>query len=164
SNVSHEFRTPLTLMLAPLEDALNDHGANALLPVHRNRLETAHRNSRRLLKLVNSLLDFARIEAGRIEARYQPVELAALTAELASNFESATEKAGLALTIDCKPLPALVYVDRDMWEKIVLNLISNAVKFTFDGEIAVTLQATPAGDAAELTIRDTGVGVPEPEL
>jgi len=164
SNVSHEFRTPLTLMLAPLEDALNDHGANALLPVHRNRLETAHRNSRRLLKLVNSLLDFARIEAGRIEARYQPVDLAALTAELASNFESATEKAGLALTIDCKPLPSPVHVDRDMWEKIVLNLISNAVKFTFDGEIAVMLQANPAGNAAELTIRDTGVGVPETEL
>ncbi|MDQ7249127.1 response regulator [Dongia sedimenti] len=164
SNVSHEFRTPLTLMLAPLEDALNDRGESALLPVHRNRLETAHRNSLRLLKLVNSLLDFARIEAGRVDAHYEPVDLAALTAELASNFESATERAGLALTIDCRTLPLPVHVDRDMWEKIVLNLISNAFKFTFDGEIAVALRPTPDGNAAELTVRDTGVGVPETEL
>ncbi|WP_395015436.1 response regulator [Dongia sp.] len=164
SNVSHEFRTPLTLMLAPIEDALNDRDADALLPLHRNRLETAHRNSLRLLKLVNSLLDFSRIEAGRVEAHYEPVDLAALTAELASNFESATEKAGLALSIDCRPLPAPVHVDRDMWEKIVLNLISNAFKFTFDGEIVVTLRAAPGGESAELTIRDTGVGVPEAEL
>jgi PAS domain S-box-containing protein len=164
SNVSHEFRTPLTLMLAPIEDALNDREADALLPVHRSRLETAHRNSLRLLKLVNSLLDFARIEAGRVEAHYEPVDLAGLTAELASNFESATEKAGLALTIDCKPLPSAVHVDRDMWEKIVLNLISNAFKFTFEGGIAITLQAAPGGEAAALTIRDTGVGVPEAEL
>jgi len=164
SNVSHEFRTPLTLMLAPLEDALNDQGASALLPVHRHRLETAHRNSLRLLKLVNSLLDFARIEAGRVEAHYQPVDLASLTAELVSNFESATEKAGLALEIDCRPLPQPVHVDRDMWEKIVLNLISNAFKFTFDGGIAVTLGITEDGRAAQLIVRDTGVGVPEAEL
>jgi PAS domain S-box-containing protein len=164
SNVSHEFRTPLTLMLAPLEDALNDQGSRALLPVHRNRLETAHRNSLRLLKLVNSLLDFARIEAGRMEAHYEPVDLASLTAELASNFDSATEKAGLTLKIDCSPLPQRVHVDRDMWEKIVLNLLSNAFKFTFAGEIAVALKPTADGHAATLTVRDTGVGVPEAEL
>ena len=164
SNVSHEFRTPLTLMLAPLEDALNDQGAGALLPIHRSRLETAHRNSLRLLKLVNSLLDFARIEAGRVEAHYEPVDLAALTAELASNFQSATEKAGLALPIDCPPLPQPVHVDRDMWEKIVLNLLSNAFKFTFDGEIRIALHAAPNGQAAELVVCDSGVGVPEAEL
>jgi PAS domain S-box-containing protein len=164
SNVSHEFRTPLTLMLAPLEDALNDQDANALLPVHRSRLETAHRNSLRLLKLVNSLLDFARIESGRVEAHYEPVDLATLTAELASNFDSATGKAGLSLVIDCRKLPAPVHVDRDMWEKIVLNLISNAFKFTFEGEIAVTLGPSKDGNAAELVVRDTGVGVPDAEL
>ena len=132
SNVSHEFRTPLTLMLGPVEDALADAG-RAPAAGQRERLETAHRNSLRLLKLVNTLLDFSRIEAGRVQAVYEPTDLAALTAELASNFRSACEKAGLRLVVDCPPLPEPVYVDRDMWEKIVLNLLSNAFKFTLEG-------------------------------
>jgi signal transduction histidine kinase len=164
SNVSHEFRTPLTLMLAPIEDALNDTSEQALTPINRNRLETAHRNSLRLLKLVNSLLDFSRIEAGRVEASFEPTDIAQLTAELASNFESATHKAELTLQIDCPALPEPVYVDRDMWEKIVLNLLSNAFKFTFEGEIKVRLRATADGRGAEMTVRDTGVGIPEAEL
>jgi PAS domain S-box-containing protein len=163
SNVSHEFRTPLTLMLAPIEDALNDASAPALAPVHRNRLETAHRNSMRLLKLVNSLLDFSRIEAGRFQASFQRTELGKTTAELASNFESATQKAGLRLRIDCAALQP-VYVDLDMWEKIVLNLLSNAFKFTFDGEISIELRPSADGRSAELTVRDTGVGIPAAEL
>ncbi|HKS88392.1 MAG TPA: ATP-binding protein [Stellaceae bacterium] len=159
SNISHEFRTPLTLMLGPLEDALADRGLPA---AERARLDVAHRNSLRLLKLVNSLLDFSRIEAGRAQASYAPTDLAALTAELGSNFRSACERAGVALTVDCPPLPAPVYVDRDMWEKIVLNLLSNAFKFTFGGEIAVRLRA--ADGQAELSVADTGVGIPAPEL
>ena len=164
SNVSHEFRTPLTLMLGPLEDTLNDDHAGALPPAHRQRLETAHRNSLRLLKLVNSLLDFSRIEAGRVEQSFEPVDLAQLTTELASNFQSAIERAGLFLRIDCPPLPAPVHVDRDMWEKIVLNLLSNAFKFTFEGGIEIRLRPAPSGDAAVLTVKDTGVGVPPTEL
>ncbi len=82
---------------------------------------------------MNSLLDFSRIEAGRVEASYEPTDLAALTAELASVFRSAIEQAGLELVVDCEPLAEPVFVDRDMWEKIVLNLLSNAFKFTFDG-------------------------------
>ena len=164
SNVSHEFRTPLTLMLGPIEDVLNDSASTALAPLHRSRLETAHRNSLRLLKLVNSLLDFSRIEAGRVEAGFEPVDLAKLTTELASNFESATARGGLSLRIDCVDLGQPVYVDRDMWEKIVLNLVSNAFKFTFEGEIAVELRDSADQRCAELTIRDTGVGVPQSEL
>jgi len=159
SNVSHEFRTPLTLMLGPIEDALGD----PALPEHqRGRLQVAQRNSLRLLKLVNSLLDFSRIEAGRMQASYEPVDLAALTSDLASSFRSAIERAGLKLVVDCPALPEWVYVDRDMWEKIVLNLLSNALKFTFEGQIVVRLRAV--GDAAELTIQDTGTGIPEQEL
>ena len=101
----------------------------------------AYRNGLRLLKLVNSLLDFARIEAGRVQASYQPTDLAAFTADLASSFRSATDKAGLRLMVNCPPLPQPVYVDRDMWEKVVLNLMSNAFKFTLEGEIAVDLEA-----------------------
>ena len=101
---------------------------------NRERLELAHRNSLRLLKLVNTLLDFSRIEAGRIQASYEPTDLAQLTAELASVFRSAIERAGMRLVIDCPALPEKVYVDREMWEKIVLNLLSNAFKFTFEGQ------------------------------
>ncbi len=164
SNVSHEFRTPLTLMLGPIEDALADTTAAALPPPQRQRVTTAHRNGLRLLKLVNSLLDFSRIEAGRAVATFEPTDLAKLTAELASNFESATERARLALTIECEPLPQPVYVDRDMWEKIVLNLLSNAFKFTFEGEIGVATRLSADGTAAEVIVRDTGVGVPPREL
>ena len=119
SNVSHEFRTPLTLMLGPLEDTLAQ--SNALPAADRDRLETAHRNSVRLLKLVNTLLDFSRIEAGRIVASYEPTDVSALTAELASVFRAAIERAGMKLIIDCPPLAEAVYIDREMWEKIVLN-------------------------------------------
>jgi signal transduction histidine kinase/CheY-like chemotaxis protein len=161
SNVSHEFRTPLALLLGPVEDALAD-ADEPLLPRHRERLEVAHRNGLRLLKLVNTLLDFARIEAGRVQAAYQATDLAALTAELASVFRSAMERAGLRLIVDCPAVGEDIYVDRDMWEKIVLNLLSNAFKFTLSGEIAVSLR--DAGERVELVVRDTGVGIAAEEL
>jgi GAF domain-containing protein/AmiR/NasT family two-component response regulator len=158
SNVSHEFRTPLTLILGPLEDAL----AEAEGGERRDRLELLHRNALRLQKLVNTLLDFSRIEAGRIQASYEPVDLAALTADLASVFRSAVEKAGMRLIVACEPLGGPVYVDRDMYEKVVLNLLSNAFKFTLEGEIEVTLR--DAGETAELLVRDTGTGIAEEQL
>ncbi len=160
SNVSHEFRTPLTLMLGPLEDALAASGPAST--GQRERLEIAHRNALRLLRLVNSLLDFSRIEAGRVEATYLPTDLAALTADLASSFRSATDKAGLRLTVDTPPLSEAAYVDRDMWEKIVLNLMSNAFKFTFEGEISVALRERDG--AIGLTVRDTGIGIPASQI
>jgi PAS domain S-box-containing protein len=161
SNVSHEFRTPLTLMLGPAEDAIAD--VQHPLPLTQlKRIETLHRNGLRLLKLVNTLLDFSRIEAGRIEAVYEPTDLSTLTAELASVFRSATERAGLRLVVDCPPLSEPIFVDQEMWEKIVLNLLSNAFKFTFEGEIGVTLARR--GNNVELTLRDTGVGIPQSEL
>ena len=159
SNVSHEFRTPLTLMLGPLEDALAD---KWLAPRVYEKLDLAYRNSLRLLKLVNTLLDFSRIEVGRLEAVYEPVDLAALTTELTSVFRSATEKAGLNLIVECPPLTSNVYVDREMWEKIVFNLLSNAFKFTFEGEIKVSLKET--GENVELEVSDTGTGIPIAEL
>ncbi len=160
SNVSHEFRTPLTLLLAPLEDLLYA-SRSRLSAEQRQQAELAHRNALRLLKLVNTLLDFSRIEAGRVDASFEPTDLAAYTAELASAFRSAAEKANVRLIVDCPPVAAPVYVDRDMWEKIVLNLLSNAFKFTLEGEIEVRLCGE--GDAAVLTVRDTGTGIPEEE-
>jgi len=158
SNVSHEFRTPLTLMLGPTEDALGS-PERALTGAN---LETVHRNELRLLKLVNGLLDFARIEAGRARASYQPTDLRALTLDLASTFRSAIERAGLSFEVDCEALPEAIYIDHDMWEKIVLNLLSNALKFTFTGSIAVSLHWRDG--QANLRVSDTGVGVAESEL
>jgi signal transduction histidine kinase len=157
SNVSHELRTPLTLILGPVEDALTSQ--STLEPA---AVEMLHRNALRLLKMVNGLLDFVRIEAGRLHASYEPTDLSLFTAQLASVFRSAMERAGLELTVECPPLPEPVYVDREMWEKIVVNLLSNAVKSTFDGEIRVSIVSD--GTSAQLEVRDTGTGISEREL
>jgi signal transduction histidine kinase len=160
SNVSHELRTPLTLILGPAQDALAQGGK--LPPGDAERWQLVHRNGLRLLKLVNTLLDFSRIEAGRIQASYEPTDLAVLTRDVASAFESAVESAGLRYQIDVEALGEPVFVDHDMWEKIVLNLLSNALKFTFEGEIEVALRRR--GEQAHLTVRDTGTGVPAEQL
>jgi signal transduction histidine kinase len=161
SNVSHEFRTPLTLMLGPLEEELAEQN-HPLPPERRERVVTAHRNSLRLLKLVNHLLDFSRIEADRVRASYEPTNLAAYTRELCGAFRSAVEKAGLSFSVDCPVLPEPVFVDVEMWETIVLNLLSNAFKHTFSGSITVTQQWH--GDRVALAVADTGVGIPAAEL
>ena len=153
SNISHELRVPLTLLLGPVASA-----AEAAEPVLQGpEIEVVHRNAQHLLRRVNTLVDFVGIEEGRVRASYRPVDLAALTADVASGFRSAIEKAGLELVVDCPPLPKPVHVDRELWEKIVLNLLSNALKFTFEGTIIVALRA--AEDGARLTVSDTGVGI-----
>jgi signal transduction histidine kinase len=158
SNVSHELRTPLALMLGPIADAL---AAQPSAPV-RASLEMARRNAQRLLKLVNTLLDFARIEAGRTEASFVPVDLAEFTADLASTFRSAMQRGGLAYHVDCPPLGVPVFVDREMWEKIVLNLLSNAFKFTLEGSVSVRLVREDG--FAVLEVADTGGGVAAAEI
>ena len=158
SNVSHEFRTPLTLMLGPLQDGIDLAHGTAVQPL----LKVAHRNAQRLLRLVNTLLEFSRTEAERTQALFRPTDLAGLTADLASSFRSAMDRAGLAFVVDCPALPEPVFVDAQMWEKIVLNLLSNALKFTFAGEVRVALHAE--GTAAVLRVRDSGIGIPAAHL
>ncbi|MFC9795524.1 SpoIIE family protein phosphatase [Streptomyces sp. NPDC127584] len=160
ANISHEFRTPLTLIMGPVEElrALAADAGTAMSA----ELDMVHRNGLRLGKLVNTLLDFSRIEAGRMRARYERVDLGTVTADLTSVFRSAVERAGLGLRVDCAPLDAAVYIDRDMWEKVVLNLLSNALKFTFEGTIDVSVRAE--GEEAVVSVTDTGVGVPAHEL
>ncbi len=160
SNVSHEFRTPLTLMLGPLEEAMSA----PLAAEAARQVELAHRSGMRLLRLVNSLLDFSRIEAGRVLASYQPTDLARFSEDIASTFRSAIEKAGLRLVIDAQDLGQPMWIDREMWEKILLNLLSNAFKFTFEGEIAVRVRAGDDGRSAIVEVSDTGIGVAETEL
>jgi len=146
SNVSHELRTPLTLLLGPIEDALRSPSQS----LSGASLEAAQRNAVRLLKLVSTLLDFSRIEAGRVQASYVETNLAALTRDLASAFESAVTAAGLGFELDCPPVRGPVYVDHDLWEKVVLNLLSNALKFTFHGTIAVQSEL---GRGSTFTVR-----------
>lgn len=159
SNISHEFRTPLTLMLGPMQESL----LRADLPQdHLGQLELMYRNALRLQRLVNSLLEFSRIEAGRVKAMFEPVDLSEYTSELASAFESAIHEAGLKFIVDCKPLKRDVYVDYEKWETIILNLLSNALKFTFVGHIKISIDETK--DGAELVVEDTGIGIPKTEL
>nr|WP_291687538.1 ATP-binding protein [Bradyrhizobium sp.] len=160
SNVSHEFRTPLTLMLGPIEELL---AASQPTDKSRPQLELVHRNGMRLLRLVNSLLDFSRIEAGRMRANFEPTDLSVFSAEIASAFRGVIEKAGLRFRVDCRNLSRTAYVDRDMWEKILLNLLSNAFKFTMSGEIAVSVADSGDGTAALVRIADTGIGIAQDE-
>ncbi|MFE5210343.1 SpoIIE family protein phosphatase [Streptomyces sp. NPDC056600] len=160
SNVSHEFRTPLTLIMGPLEE-LRSRLSDAD-PSVRDELDVAHRNGLRMGRLVNTLLDFSQIEAGRMRAAFAPVDLSATTADLAGVFRSAVERAGLTLDVDCPPLDQPVHLDRSMWEKVVLNLLGNALKFTFEGGIRVAVRRD--GDEAVVTFADTGVGVPADEV
>jgi signal transduction histidine kinase len=161
ANVSHELRTPLTLLLGPIRDTLADDAAD--LPVGvREQLTLALRNGQRLQRLVNDLLEFVSIEAGRASPVRVATDVAAFTAELAGVLRAAAERAGLRLTVDCPPLGRTAHVDQRMWEKIVLNLVANAVKYTFVGSIEVSLRAE--GGRLVLRVADTGVGIPAAEL
>jgi signal transduction histidine kinase/CheY-like chemotaxis protein len=164
-NVSHEFRTPLTLLLGPLRTVLDQHG-DQLPSAPRAELETAHGAAQRLRRMVDSLLDVVRAEAGELNARPEPTDVGRLTADCASMFRSATESAGVALVVEISDAVAApgrrVLLDQEMWAKIVLNLVSNAVKFTESGSIMVNLSA--AHGRLVLTVADTGVGIPATDL
>ncbi|WP_277183009.1 GAF domain-containing sensor histidine kinase [Caballeronia sp. BR00000012568055] len=162
SNASHEFRTPLTLMLSPVQAMVERAAGASTVEVSSAELALVERNGQRLLRLVNSLLDFSRIEAGRAAIAWQPADLAALTRDLASAFRSTMELAGLAYTVEAETLPHPVWIDAEMWEKIVLNLVSNAFKYTLAGGVSVKL--SDLGDCAELAVSDTGVGIPTSDL
>ena len=157
TNVSHEFRTPLTLLLGPLEDALSDVGSYTVLA---ERLQMARRNAGRLLRLVDSLLQFSRIEAGRATTRLVCTDVGALTSQIASSFTELCERAGLELVLDCRR--ALTDIDPDMWETVMLNLMSNAVKYTLSGSITVAVHS--GGGQCLISVRDTGVGIGEADL
>lgn len=161
ANISHEFRTPLTLIAGPAQDSLNDRD-DPLPAVHRDRLEVIQRNAGRLRRLVDDLLDFARIEAGKRQPEREPVDLASATRDLVALFASAIARAGLTLRTDIETLPRPFPVDTGMWEKIVLNLLSNAVKYTLAGHIEVALRHD--ADRVTFSVRDTGIGIHADEV
>src|SRR6185437_11518734 len=119
SNISHEFRTPLTLLISPIEELLSDPDTSG---INRYRMGVAHRNALRMQRLVNTLLEYSRIEAGRMEGSYRRVNIVTLTKDLASTFRSAVEKAGMQLLMVTGAVDGDVYVDTEMWERIMLNL------------------------------------------
>lgn len=160
TNISHEFRTPLMLMLGPLEELLA--GTPGWLDAEKNKVEVTHRNALRLLKLVNTLLDFSRIENGRSHANFIRTNVAVYTRDLASNFRSVIEKAGMTLDVRVEDREVPAYLDRSMWEKIVFNLLSNAFKYTLEGKI--TLDLDVQNGQVVMSVTDTGVGIPAEEL
>ncbi|KAJ3145311.1 hypothetical protein HDU89_007168 [Geranomyces variabilis] len=159
SNISHEYRTPLSLILGPVADLLSD---SSLSSSQMDKIRLVERNAQRLHKLVNSVLDFSLLEAGRMEANFRLTDISIATANAASMFRSAMEKGNLVYTVETPPLGEMVYLDVDMWEKIVLNLISNAFKYTIKGGVKVRIYKDET--AAVLTVEDTGCGVPKNEI
>lgn len=155
SNVSHEFRTPLTLLLGPLEDAVRR-------PDPDPELVMAHRNALRLLRHVNTLLEYSRLQAQRTAAHRRALDLAAVCVDLAGVFRSAVERAGLTLELDCPAHPVPVLADPNHLEQVILNLLSNALKFTFDGTITVRVSERAGHGIVE--VADTGIGISEENL
>jgi len=120
NSVSHELRTPLTLILGPLDECLED---PSLSQQHKGRLDLARRNGRRLLRLVNSLLEFSRVEAGRMTASFKETNLQRYTADLASLFRSAIEKGGIKYVVDVSGKERPVWIDREMWEVVSPSML-----------------------------------------
>ncbi|MGN6797697.1 MAG: ATP-binding protein [Gaiellaceae bacterium] len=159
SNVSHEFRTPLTLMLGPLEDAAEQPGP--VVEIDHESLALLRRNALRLLRMVNTILDFSRVSSAEALSVFRRVDLEELTREVGDHFRPLMERSGIEFDLDISPLPEPAYVDPEAWEKIVLNLLSNAFKFTMRGRIQLALAAVDG--AAELRVSDTGTGIPRDE-
>jgi signal transduction histidine kinase/FixJ family two-component response regulator len=161
SNVSHELRTPLTLVSAPVEEALADE-EQPLPPRQRERIQLVRRNAARLRRLLNNVLDFTRIESGGLRAEPAATDLPELTRGIAAAFAPAVQRGGLEFVVECMTLTRTAYVDPEMWERIVLNLLSNALKFTLRGQIRLSL----SGDDEHITlaVSDTGVGIPPDQV
>ncbi|MFZ1666467.1 MAG: response regulator, partial [Flavobacteriales bacterium] len=151
-NVSHEFRTPLTLVLSGL-DSLSVAGSGP----DAEQLNSALRAALRLERLVDALLTFAQTESGALVVQREETDLAQLTGEAAAMFRSAIEEADLDYVVELPERPLVVDIDREMWSRIVVNLLSNAYKFTAKGRIRVRLDAGTG--AVTLTVQDTGVGI-----
>ncbi|MEW1952653.1 ATP-binding protein [Terrabacter sp. NPDC080008] len=159
ANVSHELRTPLTLIAGPVNDAL---AADGLEPDQRQRFELIRRNTERLTGLVDRILDLTRVEAGAVEPHWVEADIEELTTGVAANFRPAIERAGLEFEVVADEVEHAVYVDVDMFERVVLNLLSNALKFTPRGRISLRLESRDDGYAVSVT--DTGIGIAEKNL
>ena len=163
ANISHEFRTPLTLILGPLRDALD--GANG--PPGRKQLQMMQRNSLRLQRLINQLLDLSKLEAGRMPLHARLRNPAVFIRGLVQSFASLAERRHITLTYHAEQDELLLYFDADKLEKVISNLLSNAFKFTPpQGRIQVGVRGVEdeTGRFVEVRVQDTGPGIPAEEL
>ena len=162
ANISHELRTPLTLLIAPLETLLNRF-SRVFDQETKNLLGTMHANGMRLLKLINDLLDLVRLESGRLEVRPEPIEVADLVRGLASSVRQVANDKRINLETKVDPELAWIQADRDKLEKILHNLLFNALKFTPSGG-RVSLFAEKHGEQYVLIVQDTGMGISKKNL
>lgn len=153
-NVSHELRTPLTLILLTLDSLL--HGPRPLPPALRQPVEAMSRSASRLLQLINNLLDLARMESGKTRLRYEPLELHSFLRALLEPFQVMATRKGVALRLEGNPASA-VHVDLERMESVFQNLVSNAMKFTTQGEVVVRLWEDETHVHVE--VADTGPGI-----
>ncbi len=151
-NVSHEFRTPLTLMIGPLESAVNQ-----LDDLPYAQAKIALRNSRRLLRLVNQLLDLQRFDAGRMQPSFRPCDLVLFCQQTVEAFQTYCEKKGINLATHFQNCPP-VYLDLERFDKVLYNLLSNAMKFT-PAEGTITVSVESAGSYCRLQVKDSGIGI-----
>ena len=159
ANVSHELRTPLTLTIGPLEDLRARAGGD---PQVERWLDIALRNARRLLRLVNQILDVAKLESGAMHLVPRPLDLGPFTRGVVSAFAPVAERKGIALTVETLDTHPGMF-DADAIEKILTNLLSNAIKFTPSGG-AVHVALSSAGESARLVVRDSGPGIPSDQI
>ncbi|KAI8619659.1 hypothetical protein BC830DRAFT_1103147 [Chytriomyces sp. MP71] len=163
-SMSHELRTPLGLIIGPVEDCLIDPDF-ALTENQSMQLELVRKNSVRLLKLVNSLLDIGRLNSGCMKAVFRPIDVSEKTGQYFSMFQSAIEKAGLKYLTEIENVdPNVVFLDEEMWQKIIFNLLGNAIKFTLKGHIKGALRLCPDKKFIEFSVEDTGVGIPDNQI
>ncbi|KAJ3062116.1 hypothetical protein HDU98_001987, partial [Podochytrium sp. JEL0797] len=138
-SMSHELRTPLTLIIGPVDDCLQQKN---LSDQQKTSLEMVRKNSTRLLRLVNTLLDIGRLNAGCMKAKFKLTNIAERTREYLSMFQSAIERSGLQFVVCCESIEGECFVDGEMWQKIVFNLLGNAIKFTLKGTIKCIIQTS----------------------
>ncbi len=130
ANISHEFRTPLTLILGPLDKLISSSRQSGT----KNELTMMQRNARRLLQLINQLLDLSRLESGGMKLLASELDIVQLTRGYVQSFESLAKRKKIKLDFKTEPETIPVFIDRDKYEKILYNLLSNAFKFTSRGE------------------------------
>ncbi len=159
TNFSHELRTPLTLILGPVEEMLGD---ASLTKAQRHDVTLVHRNTRRLLQLVNQLLDFRKMEVGKMAVQAREGDLVAFVRELAEPFEKLAQLRGVRWQVQAAEPHLPAWFDGGLLDKVILNLFSNALKFTPErGRITVSIQPAEAGRAVRLSVADSGPGIAE---
>ncbi|MFH1654306.1 MAG: HAMP domain-containing sensor histidine kinase [Pseudomonadota bacterium] len=161
SMVSHELRTPLANIKASVS-LLRDGISGEVNETQRTHLTIASNNIDRLLRIINNLLDLSKIEAGKLELHKERVDLNFIIKQIAISFEPKIEEAHLKLKTHMPNTPTDVFADPDKMTQVITNLISNAVKFTHEGFVEISLREK--GNQIECTVRDTGVGIAKEDM